>query len=283
MEGLERKMNIDLMTTAPESVLHYGAQGVDRLYARAWGDSIHFGLYLAEVDDIEGAVIETKRRMATLAGIEAGSRVIEVAGGWGASARYLARAIGAHVTSTNLEASQIETAQVLTRIAGLDALVQHAPADFHALPFADGVFDAWWCQEATVHATDKKQVFAEAHRVLKPGGVAVFSDQTTDALYCTDTDCRRLAARHGADDLPSAEDFKDHLMTAGFADVTVHDWSGHMARHFANLVRRIEQTYPALIADIPEQTVEFNLELWRFGRDLANAGGIGWHCFIARK
>lgn len=25
--------------------LHYGADGVDRLYGRVWGDSIHFGIY----------------------------------------------------------------------------------------------------------------------------------------------------------------------------------------------------------------------------------------------
>ncbi len=25
--------------------LHYGADGVDRLYGRMWGDSIHFGIY----------------------------------------------------------------------------------------------------------------------------------------------------------------------------------------------------------------------------------------------
>lgn len=276
-------MSIDLMTPAPDAVLHYGTGGVDRLYARAWGDSIHFGLYLTEVDDLEGAVFETKRRMAALAGVRAGSRVIEVAGGWGATARYLARAFGAEVTSTNLELGQLDIARTLTGIAGLARLVRHAPADFHDLPYPNDAFDVWWCQEATVHAADKGRVFAEAYRVLIPGGVAVFSDQTTDAAKCTAADRRRLAARHGRPDLPGATDFRERLLEVGFIKVEVVDWSRHMARHFANLVARIEATYPALIRDVPAETVNFNLELWRFGRDLAASGGIGWHVFVARK
>ena len=283
MRGLEKKMSVQLEMPSPKAVLHYGAGGVDSLYARVWGDSIHFGLYLCEVDDVEGAVYETKRRMASLAAIDGGTDVLEVAGGWGASARYLARATGARVTSTNLEEGQLETARRLTEIAGLTRLVRHSPADFHALPFEDESFDVWWCQEATVHAHDKPRVFAEAYRVLRPGGRIVFTDQTTEHDKCTDADLERLRQRHGPDDLPSADAFNENLIGAGFSEIDVHDWSRHMGRHFANLVARIERAYPVLTADIDPGIVNFNLALWRFGRELAATGGIGWHCFVAQK
>ena len=72
--------------------LHYGNDGADRLYARVWGDSIHFGIYETGNEDLEGAVIETKRRMAAIAGLPPDKKVLKVASGWGATARFLARA-----------------------------------------------------------------------------------------------------------------------------------------------------------------------------------------------
>jgi hypothetical protein len=56
-----------------------------------------------------------------------------------------------------------------------------------------------------------------------------------------------------------------------------------MNRHFTNLVIRLEQTYDRLIEGIPATAVDFNLDMWRFGRDLSAKGGMGWACFSATK
>lgn len=269
--------------TPLESKLHYGSEGVDRLYARVWGDSIHFGIYDADDEDLEGSVIETKRRMVAIAGLQPDMRVLEVASGWGATARYLARAASARITATNIEHDHLQRASALTAMHNLQRLITHAYADYHNLPFGDGEFDVWWSQEASVHAKDKRRMFREAYRVLKPSGRIVFTDQTTDVSRCSDQDRIRLAKRHGSDDLFDAEGFMAAMRDAGFIDVLALDWSEHLSQHFANLVDRIERNYDSLVTDIPEETVVFNLSLWRFGRDIAASGGIGWHCFCGRK
>lgn len=43
------------------------------------------------------------------------------------------------------------------------------------LPFADHSFDALWCSEVLEHLFSPLQAIAEAQRVLKPGGVALFT------------------------------------------------------------------------------------------------------------
>jgi sarcosine/dimethylglycine N-methyltransferase len=263
--------------------LHYGNDRVDRLYARVWGDSIHFGIYENAALDHEAAVYETKRRMADVVDLRPNQHVLEVASGWGATARYLARARGARITATNIEEDHSKAGALLTNMAGLNARITHHFADYHHFDFKDKQFDVWWCQEATVHAADKRQVFAEACRVLKPGGRMVFSDQTTVREKCTDEDCARLAQRHGSDDLYSAEDFMSAMRDGGLIDVVSEDWSAHMGRHFANLVARIEATYDILKADIPTETIDFNHALWSFGRDMTAAGVIGWHCFTGKR
>jgi len=263
--------------------LHYGLGGVDRLYARVWGDSIHFGVYGRPETDLEGAVVESKRRMAEIASIKPGSRVLEVASGWGATARYLARAHGARVTATNIEADHLDSCRQLAEMAGLGSLITASWADFHRLPFDDKRFDVYWCQEATVHATDKLAVFSEAYRVLRPGGRLVFSDQTTDRHRCSEVDRTRLAARHGSGDLWNGADFRAAMAAAGFVEVEEWDWTGHMALHFVNLVERIERNFDSLVAEIDEDIVRFNLDLWRFGKAAASDGRIGWSCFAGVK
>ena len=183
---------------------HYGTTSVDMLYARVWGESIHFGIYPSADYDMEAATFETKRQMANIACVTPRTRVLEVASGWGASARYLARVHGAAVVATNLEPAHQSHAEILRELAGLTSAIELQLADFHKLPFPDNAFDVWWCQEAAVHATDKHKLFSEALRVLAPGGRAVFSDQTTDRNRCKDDELRKVADRHGCDDLSCA-------------------------------------------------------------------------------
>lgn len=263
--------------------LHYGHQGIDRLYARVWGDSIQFGFYTAPDIDLEAAVTETKRRMLEVAALPQPAHVLEVASGWGATARYLARHAGHRVVATNIEDDHLKTGATLSEISALSSLIDHRYADFHDLPFPDSQFDCWWAQEATVHATDKSQLFSEALRVLKPRGRIVLSDQTTDVARCRPDDLSRITARHGSQDLFGVNDFVAALEDAGFTDIEYRDWSTHMTRHFASLVRRIERTHDRLVEDIPEDVVAFNLAMWRFGRDLSARGGMGWFCFSATK
>ncbi len=56
-------------------------------------------------------------------------------------------------------------------------------SDALALPFADASFDSVLCNEVLEHVTDPARLFAEAARVLKPGGTLVLSTPQTWGLH----------------------------------------------------------------------------------------------------
>jgi SAM-dependent methyltransferase len=56
-------------------------------------------------------------------------------------------------------------------------------ADALALPFADAAFDSVLCNEVLEHVTDPARLFAEAARVLRPGGTLVLSTPQTWGLH----------------------------------------------------------------------------------------------------
>ncbi len=98
--------------------------------------------------------------------------LLETAAGTGIVTRALAQGLpGAQITATDLNPTMLEHA---ARKPGLGA-VEWRQADAQSLPFADGAFEAVVCQFGVMFFPDKARAFAEARRVLRPGGCFLFS------------------------------------------------------------------------------------------------------------
>lgn len=101
------------------------------------------------------------------------ARVLETAAGTGVVTRALARALPApvEIVATDLNPPMLARAAQV----GTVRPVQWQPADAQALPFADASFDVVVCQFGVMFFPDKVRGFAEARRVLRPGGALLFS------------------------------------------------------------------------------------------------------------
>lgn len=153
------------------------------------------------------------------------SRLLEIAAGTGVVTRALADALDpdATIVATDLNQAMLDVAAKI----GTSRRVEWRQADAMALPFADREFDAVVCQFGAMFFPDKAKAFAEARRVLQPGGIFVFSvwdriaenefaDCVTSALESIfPDDPPRFLARtpHGYHDLPTIE--RD-VQAAGF-------------------------------------------------------------------
>jgi SAM-dependent methyltransferase len=101
------------------------------------------------------------------------SAVLEVAAGTGVVTRALAAALprSASIIATDLNAAMLHQAQTI----GTSRPVEWRQAEAGHLPFADDTFDVVVCQFGVMFFPDKAQAFAEARRVLRPGGLFAFS------------------------------------------------------------------------------------------------------------
>jgi SAM-dependent methyltransferase len=145
------------------------------------------------------------------------SRVLEMAAGTGAVTRVLASVLPA---SVDIVASDLNQAMLDQAVAmGTKRPVEWRQADAMQLPFEDGAFDAVVCQFGVMFFPDKAKAFAEARRVLLPGGLLMFSvwdrieenefaDTVTSALASVfPADPPRFLVRtpHGYHDRPTIE------------------------------------------------------------------------------
>jgi SAM-dependent methyltransferase len=111
--------------------------------------------------------------LASRLGSRALSSVLEIAAGTGVVTRALASALPASVSivATDLNQAMLDQAAAV----GAMRAVEWRQADAMQLPFADGSFDAVLCQFGVMFFPDKSAAFAEARRVLAPGGVLIFN------------------------------------------------------------------------------------------------------------
>ena len=98
--------------------------------------------------------------------------VLELAAGTGVVSRLLAAALpGAAVVATDLNPAMLEVAAA----HGAEPNLSFRAADAQALPFAGEAFDLVLAQFGAMFFPDRVAAYAEARRVLAPGGTLLFN------------------------------------------------------------------------------------------------------------
>ena len=102
--------------------------------------------------------------------------VLDIGCGIGGPARYLAHTFGCRVTGLELVESFCRAATMLTAWTGLDEHVDFRHGSALEMPFPDAGFDVAWSQNVAMNIEDKQALYAELHRVLRPGGHLAFAE-----------------------------------------------------------------------------------------------------------
>jgi SAM-dependent methyltransferase len=136
-------------------------------YDAKWG--IDFG-------EIGRTQVLGKLRKALDGRLRSFDRALELGAGTGYfSLNLLQAGVITEATCTDLSPGMVEALERNARALDLD--VQARVADAEALPFADASFDLVFGHAVLHHLPDLDQAWREIHRVLAPGGVAVFAGE----------------------------------------------------------------------------------------------------------
>jgi SAM-dependent methyltransferase len=105
------------------------------------------------------------------------SRLLDVACGSGVTTIRVARRTGCDVVGVDLHENAVAAGRSAAQHAGLTGRARFERADAsQPLPFGEASFDAVLCIDAINHLPNRKAVLTEWARVLRPGGVLVFTD-----------------------------------------------------------------------------------------------------------
>ncbi len=131
---------------------------------------------LAMSDQFHSGGKDATMRLAHLAGLRPGLRVLDVGGGLGGPARTLAAHFGCHVTVVDLTESYVRAGAALTARLGLSDRVTHRTGDALALEVGADPFDRIWTQNSGMNVPDKERLYAGFARLLGQGGLLAMQE-----------------------------------------------------------------------------------------------------------
>lgn len=107
-----------------------------------------------------------------------GRRVLDLGCGWGEDAVWFAEQ-GAHTVGVDVSQKMLSLAAGLASRRGVGGRLLLLRAVAESLPFSDESFDVVFGR-GTLHHIDLSGTLREVYRILKPGGIAVFSEPLAD-------------------------------------------------------------------------------------------------------
>lgn len=273
--------NSDAVETARD---YYNSDDADTFYRRVWGgEDIHVGLYQYEDEPIIDASRRTVCHMADLLNEPAPeTRILDIGAGYGGAARYLADTFGCHVTALNLSEVENKRDREINQAMKLDHLIEVVDGSFEEIPAENESFDVVWSQDAILHSGDRARVIREVARVLKPGGIFIFTDpmQTDD---CPSGVLQPILDRIHLDTLGSPGFYRQACKEVGLEEIGFEERSDQLPRHYRNVLRETESCEADLAGAISPDYITRMKKGLRHWVEGGEQGYLTWGIFRFRK
>ncbi len=158
----------------------------------------------------------------TIAGLQPGETVLDLGSGGGIDCFLAARQVGesGHVIGVDMTPAMLEKANASKARMGMTQ-VEFRQGQIEALPVDDGTVDVVMSNCVINLSPDKKAVFAEAFRVLRPGGRVSISDIVTEGDFSPEL---RADSSQWAECVTGAIDVRDYtalMAQVGFTQINV--------------------------------------------------------------
>lgn len=261
---------------------------LDAVYRGIWGEHVHHGYWRngreSPTEAVEALTALVAERLAQRAGV----RLCDIGCGYGAGAEYMADYFGAEVTGLTLSEAQVRVGQARRPEAGSVHILRR---DWMENRLPDAAFDGAYAIESSEHMADKGRFFAEAARVLRPGGRLVV------CAWLARSDPGAFEVRHLLEPicregrLPgmgNREDYEALAAAAGLELLSFEDIGRQVRRTWAICARRLawkllsEARYRRMVLGRDLQNRSFLLSVPRLMLAL-RTGAMRYGVFVWRK
>ena len=224
---------------------------------------------------IDGAASHVSERMVECAGVTAGSRVLDVAAGYGEPSLTAARVAGPNgkVVASDISAEMLAYGRERAAAAGLDN-VDFVQSDAISLDFPAGSFDAAVSRWGIIFEPDGEGAAARVRSFLEPDSrMAIASWGPPERVPMLSIAMGTVMSRLGVTppppgtpgplSRPTPEAIGGLLEGGGFSDVEVEETEVSLryesAEQFTTFIREIAPPVTALMADRPQEVQD---ETW---------------------
>ena len=196
---------------------------------------------LATVDEFHIRGRKATLELAAQMNLNTRSHVLDIGSGLGGPARTVAEGCGCRVTGIDLTQAFCDAANTMSDWVALGELVSFKQGDATNLLFDDKQFDAAMTIHVAMNIANKDKMYAEALRVIKPGGIFAVYDvlqgEGGEVLYPVPW-ARDPSISH----LATPVEMKSLLVGAGFKLLNVQDSTEESQSFFERMTAQMAKT-----------------------------------------
>lgn len=262
---------------------HYDLSTI--FYRLLWGPHIHHGLWDRD-ESPRVAQLQLTQRLAQMASVTNGTKMVDIGCGMGASSIYLARTMACESTGVTISPFQRRWAQMSARWHGVSSRTTFHCADAEQFEMPQQSVDLVWSVECTEHLFDKARFFQRAATWLKPGGrMAICAwlagpqahlPSGKQLVYdvCEGFFCPSLGAQ---------EDYVQWFESAGLVVDRVEDWTTRVLRTWEICRDRVRRSGVRHLARCIDRDTVMFLDRFETILEAYRTGAMAYGAFVARR
>ncbi|CAG0892259.1 unnamed protein product [Darwinula stevensoni] len=249
----------------------YSRKGILR-YERIFGD-----------DFVSTGGKDSTEEFLSMLHLRSGQKVLDIGSGIGGSAFFMANHAHVHVLGVDLSQNMIALAQekLHNKYPHLKDKVKFHHGDIFEQEFPENSFHLIYTRDALIHVGEKKTLFENCLRWLKPGG----------RLFITDY-CRGNAAQFD-------REFIEYVKERDYKLLTIHEygkllesvfpevWSDDRTEQFLMVLKKelahLEHIKDSFIKEFSEDDYNYLVEGWKAKVQRVHSGYQAWGVFLATK
>lgn len=277
-------MAISLETVKKRSIRnHYDISTL--FYRMLWGPHIHHGYWEAD-ESPQVAQLQLTEKMADLAQVSSGDRLIDIGCGMGGSTIHLARTRGAIAQGVTISPVQRLWASSAARSLPRSQRPTFVCEDAESLVVPEASMDVVWSIECTEHLFDKARFFQKAASWLRPGGrVAICAwlcgDQEEDPR--TRRLVRQVCDGMLCPSLGTQQDYRRWMEESGLTIVADQRWTKQVLKTWELCLERVERSRVRWLAKcLGREHVQF-LDDFQTILEAYRTGAMEYGCMVAVK
>lgn len=209
--------------------------------------------------------------------------ILDIGSGLGGVEIYLAKKYSLQITGIDPVLRLVTIAKAHASKKSLSGTVNFKHITSNNYPFENDSFDIVFAKESLLHVENKKDLFKEIFRILKPGGQVIILDWITES-HVLGKNIKEMMETDNLDlKLATKDEYLSYFAAARFEPPAIEELNEKYIGYTKENIQKIQMDKDKICKEFDEKTFDYSLRSWNMQLKAFEEREILCSLFTTRK